>query len=169
MLSRHLTGEDFWNTFRGSTPESTAWQSKIIRLMAEDYHIEKTGHLSHPTQGERPTSYLPYIVCTSALPPARIPAVASLADISSTSGSSASVSAWTQPRRKLLNAMLPNIPVPLPSFPLSCFHSDFFFPWLCLDLCESFSTYPCNSPCHMSLYSLEDRQQINHMYVSVTT
>lgn len=127
MLSRHLTGGDFWNTFRGSTPESTAWRTKVIRLMAEDYHIEKTGHLSHPTQGERPTSYLPYIVCTLALPPARIPAVASLADISSTSGSSASVSAWTQSRRKLLNAMLPNIPVPLPSFTLSCFHPDFFF------------------------------------------
>lgn len=125
----------------------------------------KNQHICHPTQGERPTSYLPYILCTLALLPARIPAAASLADLSSTSGSLASISAWTQPCRKLWNAMLPNIPVPLPFFHCLVPILIFFFldsAWISVNLSP---TYPNNMP----LYSFKVRQQLNHIYVSVTT
>lgn len=45
------------HTSQGTSPGRTAWLITVIRLMGEDYLIETTGHLSHPTHWERLTSY----------------------------------------------------------------------------------------------------------------
>lgn len=50
------TGGKFQNTSQGTSPGRTAWLITVITLMGEDYLIETTGHLSHPTHRERLTA-----------------------------------------------------------------------------------------------------------------
>lgn len=158
MPSRHLAGANFLNMSQGSTPESTAWLMKVIRLIAEDYHIEKTRAfvILHEGKGPLPTcptSFAHWHFCLPGflqLLPCR-----PFLHLRQFSFCFFRETERIQSCRKLWNAMLPNIPVPLPFFPLSSSHPDFFFldsAWISVNPSP---TYPSNSPCHMPLYSFK--------------